>query len=169
MSAPGMAPTTFAHGTEDGERLWLLGGLYTFKATGDETGDAYSLFQVRGPAGLATPMHRHEREEEGFYIVDGRVTVFTDGVEHHLGAGGFAFVPRGATHGFRLDSAEATLLLLISPGNAGHESMFREMGEPVVGPVLPGAPSAPVDPALLAAIAERNGTIIVGPPPAPLS
>ena len=49
MSAPGLTPTTFIHGTDDGERLWLLGGLYTFKASGDETGDAYTLFQVRGP------------------------------------------------------------------------------------------------------------------------
>jgi len=167
MSAPGPTPTTFAHGTDDGERLWLLGGHYTFKATGDETGDAYSLFQVRGPGGLATPMHRHENEEEGFYIVDGAVTVFADGAEHELGPGGFAFVPRGTAHGFRLDSAEATLLLLISPGSAGHEPMFREMGEPALEPVLPAPPAEPVDPALMAAIAERHGTIIIGPPPLP--
>ena len=116
MSAPGLTPTSFAHATDDGERVWLLGGLYTYKATGDETGDAYSLFPVQGPGGLATPMHRHEREEEGFYVVDGAVTIFADEIEHELRAGGFAFVPRGTAHGFRLDSAEATLLLLISPG-----------------------------------------------------
>ncbi|MEA2651430.1 MAG: hypothetical protein QOI85_1151 [Chloroflexota bacterium] len=165
MSAPGLTPTTFAHGTDDGERLWLLGGLYTFKASGDETGDAYTLFQVRGPGGLATPMHRHQHEEEGFYIAEGQVTVFTDGTERQLGPGGFAFVPRGIAHGFRLDSDQATLLLLISPGNAGHESMFREMGEPAAQPVLPAPSSQTVDPELLAAIAERHGTIIVGPPP----
>ena len=104
VSAPGLTPTSFAHATDDGERVWLLGGLYTYKATGDETGDAYSLFQVQGPGGLATPMHRHEHEEEGFYVVDGAVTIFADGVEHELRAGGFAFVPRGTAHGFRLDS-----------------------------------------------------------------
>ena len=165
MSAPGMTPTTFVHGTDDGERLWLLGGLYTFKATGDETGDAYSLVQVRGPGGLATPMHRHEHEEEGFYVAEGKVTVFTERIERQLGPGGFAFVPRGSAHGFRLDSDQATLLLLISPGNAGHESMFREMGEPASRPVLPAVSPEGVDPALLAAIAKRHGTIIVGPPP----
>jgi len=167
MSAPGLTPTTFAHGTDDGERIWLLGGLYTVKASGDETGDAYTLFHVRGPGGLATPMHRHENEEEGFYIVDGQVTVFADGTERQLGAGGFAFVPRGTTHGFRLDSEQATLLLLISPGNAGHELMFREMGQPALEPVLPAPSSEPVDPAVMAGIAARHGTIIVGPPPQP--
>jgi len=167
MSAPGLSPTTFAHSTDDGERLWLLGGLYTYMATGDETGDAYSLFQVRGPGGLATPMHQHQHEEEGFYIVDGAVTVFADGVEHELRQGGFAFVPRGKSHGFRLDSSEATLLLLISPGNAGHEAMFREMGEPAPAIDLPAPSSAPFDPALLGAIAERHGTIITGPPAQP--
>jgi len=35
----------FVHGTGDGERLWPLGGIDTFKATGDDTGDAYTLFQ----------------------------------------------------------------------------------------------------------------------------
>jgi quercetin dioxygenase-like cupin family protein len=165
MSAPRMA--TFAHGTDDGERLWLLGGLYTYKATGDETGDAYTLFQVRGPGGLATPMHQHEHEEEGFYVADGQVTVFADDVEQQLRPGGFAFVPRGTQHAFRLDSAEATLLLLISPGNSGHESMFREMGEPATEPVISAPSSGTVDPVMLAAIAERHGTIIVGPPPLP--
>jgi hypothetical protein len=58
MSAPG--PTMVARGADDGERLWLLGGLYTYKATGD----AYTLFEVRGPSGLATPMHRHGNEGE---------------------------------------------------------------------------------------------------------
>lgn len=167
MSAPGLRPSTFAHATDDGERLWLLGGLYTYKATGAETGNAYSLFQVQGPSGLATPMHLHEHEEEGFFVVDGAVTVFADGVEHELVSGGFAFVPRGASHGFRFDSSEATLLLLISPGGAGHEGMFYEMGQPAAATGLPAPSSVPVDPALLANIAKRHGTIISGPPPQP--
>ena len=167
MSAPGLTPTSFVHATDDGERVWLLGGLYTYKATGDETGDAYSLFQVQGPGGLATPMHRHAHEEEGFYVVDGAVTIFADGVEHELRSGGFAFVPRGTVHGFRLDSAEATLLLLISPGDAGHEEMFREMGEPAPASEIPAPSATSVDPALLGAIAGRHGTIITGPPPDP--
>jgi quercetin dioxygenase-like cupin family protein len=165
MSALGQAPATLIRGNDHGERLWLLGGLYTYKATGDETGDAFSLFEVRGPEGLATPVHRHEREEEGFFVVDGQVMVLADGAEHQLTAGGFAFVPRGTPHGFRFDSSEATLLLLVSPGNAGHESMFREMGEPAARPVIPAPSGASVDPAMLAAIAKRHGTIIVGPPP----
>ena len=144
MSAPGLTTTSFAHPTDDGERVWLL-GLYTYKATGDETGDAYSLFQVQGPGGLATPMHRHEHEEEGFYVVDGAVTIFADGIEHELRSGGFAF----------------------SPGAAGHEEMFREMGEPAPAAEIPAPSSASVDPALLGAIAGRHGTIITGPPPEP--
>ncbi len=167
MTAPARSLNTFAHGTDDGEQIWLLGGLYTFSATGEETGDAYTLCQVRGPGGLATPMHRHEREEEGFYVVEGEVTVYADDAEHRLGPGGFAFAPRGTAHGFRLDSPQATLLLLISPGNGGHEPMFREMGEPSAGPGLPPPAPSQTDPAAMAAIAERHGTIIVGPPPPP--
>lgn len=169
MSAPAQTLTTVAHGTDAGERIWLLGGLYTFTATADETGDAYTLCQVDGPSGLATPMHHHEREEEGFYVVDGEVTVFADGAEHQLGAGGFAFAPRGTTHGFRLDSPRATLMLVISPGGAGHEPMFREMGEPALDASSPPVMTGLFDPAAMAAIAARHGTIIDGPPPEPRS
>ena len=146
---------------------WLLGGLYTYKATGDETGDAYTLFQVRGPGGLATPMHRHEHEEEGFYIADGQVTVFADGVEQP--AGPWRIRLRPARNAARVPSRLCRFYppLLISPGNAGHESMFREMGEPATEPVISAPASGTVDPGMLAAIAERHGTIIVGPPPLP--
>jgi hypothetical protein len=54
---------------------------------------------------------------------------------------------------------------VISPGNAGHESMFRAMGEPAARPELPETSSTPVDATALAAIAEQHGSPIVGPPP----
>ena len=40
-------------GPEDGEAMWVLGGLYTWKALGEQTGGEYSLCEVRGPAGFA--------------------------------------------------------------------------------------------------------------------
>ncbi len=75
--------------------------------------------------------------------------------------GTFAFVPaRGVEHGFRLESAEAKLLLLLTPGDAGHEDLFTEMGEPAGAHEVPPPP----DVEGLAAIAVRHGTRIVGPP-----
>ena len=64
-----------ARGRDEGEALWLLGGLYTFRATNAETG-LYTMVEVKGPEGLAIPVHYHEREEEGFYVARGEVTIF---------------------------------------------------------------------------------------------
>jgi mannose-6-phosphate isomerase-like protein (cupin superfamily) len=60
---------------EDGEAMWVLGGLYTWKALGEQTGGEYSLCEVRGPTGFAAPLHRHERENEGFFVASGEVTL----------------------------------------------------------------------------------------------
>ena len=65
-------------GSDEGEAIWLLGGLYTFKALGEQNGDQYTVVEVSGPGGargLAAPLHFHEREDEGFYIVEGEITL----------------------------------------------------------------------------------------------
>ena len=146
-----------------GDDFWILGGLYTFKARGSDTGDAYSLFEVQGQ--VSAPRHLHEREEEGFYVVDGEVTLVVGDETVEGTPGTFAFVPRGVEHAFKVESPQAKLLLLVSPGNAGHEELFAEMGAPAATHSIPPPPSAPPDVERLAAIASRHGTSIVGPPP----
>jgi quercetin dioxygenase-like cupin family protein len=152
-------------GPDDGDAMWVLGGLYTWKALGAQTGGEYSLCEVRGPAGFAAPLHSHERENEGFFVASGEVTLILAEEETRLVEAGFGFAPAGASHTFRLDSPEARLLLLITPGAAGHEAMFAEMGEPATDRVLPAPPEGPPDFASLAAIAAKHGTAILGPPP----
>ncbi len=150
-------------GIDEGEAISLMGGTYTFKAVNAETG-AYALFEVKGPGGLAAPMHHHQAEEEGFYIARGEVTIFLGSDERVLGAGGFALAPRGIPHSFRLETPDATLLLLVSPGPA-HEAMFREMGSPVGTASAQGTAGGPPDLAEMGRVAAAHGTQIVGPPP----
>jgi quercetin dioxygenase-like cupin family protein len=156
---------SYSLGPDDGDAMWVLGGLYTWKTRGAQTGGEYSLCEVRGPAGFAAPLHSHERENEGFYVASGDVTLVLADGETHLAEGGFGFAPAGTPHTFRLDSPEARLLLLITPGAAGHEGMFAEMGEPATAHVVPPAPEGPPDFAGLAAISAKHGTTVLGPPP----
>lgn len=149
---------------DEGEDVWVAGALYTFKALGSENGNAYTLVEIYGRGGLATPHHLHEREEEGFYVVDGEVTLNIGEDSIKAAPGTFAFVPRGVPHGFRFDSAEAKLLLLLTPGAAGHEGLFREIGEPATRHAIPAPISTAPDVARLAEIAAKHGTTIVGPP-----
>ncbi len=120
------------------------------------------MFEVQGQ--VAAPRHLHQQEEEGFYVVDGDVTIQIGDELIEGTPGTFAFVPRGVEHAFSIQSPEAKLLLLVSPGNAGHEALFEEMGEPAAEHVVPPPPSGPPDVELLAAIGARHGTTIVGPP-----
>jgi quercetin dioxygenase-like cupin family protein len=155
--------TQLVRANDEAEALWLLGGLYTFTALNDETG-LYSLVEVKGPEGLAVPLHYHEHEQEGFYVAQGEVTIFLGDDARTLGAGGFAMAPRGVPHTFRLDTPDAALLLLISPGPA-HEAMFREMGQPAATRTVPEPLTIPPDEAELAKVAAKHGTQLVGPPP----
>jgi quercetin dioxygenase-like cupin family protein len=157
-----LAKQGFWRGPDEGDDVWLLGGLYTYKARGRDNGNAYSLFEVQGP--VATPRHLHEREEEGFYVAAGEVTLLIGAETIEGSPGTFAFAPRGVEHGFKLDSPDAKLLLLLTPGNAGHEGMFEAMGEPAAVHDIPPPPDTLPDPELLGSIAERHGTRIVGPP-----
>lgn len=149
-------------GPSEGEDLWVLGGLYSYKGTPDETG-AYLACEVQAPDGFAIPVHFHDDEEEAFYVARGEVTIVIDGAEHRLAAGGFAFAPHGTAHAFRFDTPDSALLLLISPGHK-HEQMFRAMGEPATDHRLPDGPGK-LGPAELGPIGDQWGTHIVGPPP----
>ena len=108
----------YAVGPDQGEALWILGGLYTFKATGEATNGAYTLVEVQGPQGFSIPVHLHEREQEGFYVAEGGATIFLGGEPVEIPTGSFAFAPVGAEHTFRLEEPNTRLILLLTPGNA---------------------------------------------------
>lgn len=163
MNAAATPLAPFVRHADEGDALWILGGLYTWKATGAETGNAYSLCEVQGPAGFAIPRHLHQHEHEGFLVLQGSATLLVEGEERRLETGAFGFAPAGAEHCFRLDSDDARLLLLITPGAGGHEEMFSAMGVPATTRTIPPVPEV-VDPEALEKLAAQHGTVIVGPP-----
>ena len=152
-----------SRGRNEGEALWVLGGLYTYRALPSETA-AYLLVEVEGPQGLSAPLHFHESEDEGFYVRSGTVRMVIGDRTIEASAGSFLLAPRGIHHAFVFASADASLLLLLSPGSA-HEQLFRAIGEPAGRREIPPPLSQPPDFAGLAATAAVHGTQVVGPPP----
>lgn len=99
--------------------------------------------------------HYHEAWDETVYGVEGVITYDIDGVDHHVGPGESAFVPRNAVHGFdnRTDDVVKCLCIL-TPGVLGPE-YFRELAAEIVT----GNP----DPAVMKEIMTRHRLIPVPP------
>jgi len=145
----------------EGEQRWFCGGgLHTWKATEEETGGAFLIFEDSLDAGKVTPLHRHPAADETFYMLEGEIVLHVDGEERQLRDGDIAVIPRGIPHAFKVTSAHARMLCLQTPGGGG---MFYRLASE---PALPGEPPAPIDFDRVQAAATQTGAIeILGPPP----
>jgi len=74
-----------------GRQYWFFGMLAEIKASAAETGGMYTLVEITAPAGLQTPLHVHYGEDEGFYVLEGSVTIEVGDQVVELGAGEHAF------------------------------------------------------------------------------
>lgn len=116
-------------GPHEGEMFYAGGDRYRFLAEGTDTDSSYALIEATVPPGGGPPPHKHSREEEGFYVIQGEITVHVDGQEVVAGPGSFANLPKGSTHWFRNNTDQtAKMLIFLAPG--GMEQMFRETGTP---------------------------------------
>ena len=62
----------------EGRTVAVVGDVYRFLATGDDTNGKYALWEAIVPPGGGPPPHVHSREEEGFYILEGEITLQID-------------------------------------------------------------------------------------------
>lgn len=146
----------------EGERLRFHGGgLITMKATTEETGGAFLLFEDLMAQGKTTPLHVHEDEDETLYVLDGEIRVQIDGDEHVVGTRGMAVAPRGVPHAFLVTSPTARVLTLQTPGSA--EAFYRAASEPAGDAT---DPVGPVDFDRVREAAQRCGGMrVLGPSP----
>lgn len=143
----------------EGRTIAVVGDVYRFVATGEETGGKYAQWEAIVPPGGGPPPHVHSREEEGFFILDGEITFQIGDQRVVATAGMFANMPVGTPHSFKNESTSpARMLITIAP--AGLEQMFFEVGVPVEQ----GATSAPhptrAEIEKLLAVAPRYGVEI---------
>jgi len=159
--ADGRLAGAYALGTDDGEAIWLQGGLCLIKVTGEQTGEQFALTEQLMPRGMSTPIHVQPDEDEVFYVLDGELTFYLDGELIAGPAGMLVCIPRGAAHGFRVESETARFIVLNTP--AGHERWFRAAGEPARSRTIP---AEPLDEEKVAAASRAFGYGYLGPFPA---
>src|SRR4051794_25208958 len=126
----------------------------------DDTRGQFALLDQHGVTGDATPLHRHLREDEAFYVLDGEIVALAGDQEHRAAAGSAIFLPRGLAHAFMITADAPRVLIITTP--AGFERFIREAGIPVHAE----APATwEFDVARLMGPARSAGIEILGPPP----
>ena len=148
---------------EEGDELWFLGTLARLKLTGDQTGGRFALWEGVLPHGASPPLHSHPQDET-FYVLEGRVTVWIESERRECGPGAAAFAPGGVPHSFRVESSTARMVFLSTP--AGIEDYVQALAEPAAWPWLQPPSDGPRLPAERVAEVERQlGMLRHGPPP----
>ena len=140
----------------EGRTIAVVGDVYRFLATGDDTNGKYSLWEAIVPSGGGPPPHVHSREEEGFYILEGEITFQIAEERVVATAGMFANMPVGTPHSFKNESDQpAKMLISVAP--AGLEQMFFECGVPVAQGATTAPPPSKTEIEKLLEIAPRYG------------
>lgn len=142
-----------------GRTIAVVGDIYRFLATGEETNGKYALWEAVVPPDGGPPPHVHSREEEGFYILEGEIAFTVNGEKIAAKAGTFANMPVGTPHSFKNESGQ-TARMLISVAPAGLEQMFFEVGVPLAEGATTALPPTNEEIEKLLAVAPRYGVEI---------
>ncbi len=139
---------------------WFAGTLLRIVADRSDTGGSLTVMEQRARRGFSPPLHVHHREDTALLVLEGDITVLSGGAEKTLSAGGFAWLPRGDSHSFRVDSDDAHFLEFATPG--GVEGFHVDASE--AAPVADLPPASQPDVERLLAAAGPYGIDIIGPP-----
>jgi hypothetical protein len=103
-------------------------------AWAEETGGGFSLVEHPIPARtLVAPVHRHSREDEYSFVLEGRMGALLGDDVIYAEVGELAFKPRHQWHTFwNPDDTPCRILEIISPG--GFERFFDELGTSMQAP-----------------------------------
>jgi len=136
-------------GPKDGKAGFLGSIGVRFMIDGDEAGGDFSLVEhPMAPRALAAPVHRHTREDEYSFVVEGRMGALLGDEVLEAGPGDLVFKPRDQWHTFwNAGDEPCRILEIIAP--AGFERFFAELVD------LGGVAEA--DPQVLGELSQRYG------------
>ena len=146
-----------------GRTLRVLGEMVTYKTTSDQTGGAYSLFEVASQPGTGPPLHVQHREDEAFWVLSGEYEFLIEGRTTRTSAGSLIYVPRGNLHAHKNVGEEPGRMLVTHTPGGLHERFFEEVGEPTThSPTLP-VPKEELDAKAVVRIAAQYGIEMIPP------
>jgi mannose-6-phosphate isomerase-like protein (cupin superfamily) len=152
-------------GSTDGKAGFLGSIGVRFMLDGDISDGGFALVEhPMSPRALAAPLHKHTREDEYSYVLEGRMGALLGEDVLEAGPGDLVFKPREQWHTFWNAGDDACRILeIIAP--AGFEGFFAELvdfgGVAEADPEVLGALCAryalEMDPTSIPALVERFG------------
>ncbi|MDX6516645.1 MAG: hypothetical protein QOH73_2311 [Gaiellaceae bacterium] len=114
-------------GPSGGEEVFLGSIGVRFLIDGAEAGERFAFLEhPMSPRALAAPLHRHSREDEYSFVLEGRMGALLGEDVVEAGPGELVFKPRNQWHTFwNAGDEPCRVLEIISP--AGFERYFREL------------------------------------------
>lgn len=114
-----------------------------------------SAMVVDVPPGGAVPPHTHDKEEEGYFVLDGELALTIAGDTRTLAAGDFGHVPPRTAHGYANRGAAPVRFLAWTVGGP-IDAFFEAMSQQVR--------QMPQDAAAMQEITSRYGVQMVAVP-----
>jgi mannose-6-phosphate isomerase-like protein (cupin superfamily) len=119
-------------GPADGKLVTLQTIGVRFMIPGEDADDRFSLVEHPiPPLSLAAPLHRHTREDEYSFVLEGRMGALLGDEVVYAEVGDLVYKPRGQWHTFwNAGDEPCRILEIISP--SGFEMFFDELADIVV-------------------------------------
>ncbi len=136
--------------------LGIFGNKMTIKLSAADTDGHYAIIEDHTPPSGGPPLHRHNCEDESFYVLEGQYVFEVDGQKIYAGPGSSVFAPQGSAHRFQnLGTTAGRLLVVVQP--AGLDEFFVDIDR-----ATQGAREPELD--IVLPIFTKHGLELLGPP-----
>ena len=148
--------------------LWYEGQLVVMYAQGSQVGNTCCVWEGNIPATVGPPPHIHLYEHEIFFIIEGHLKAWVEGVEYDVPKDSMIFLPCGRMHWF-VSAAPCTRMFSLTvtaskefPNINNNTGLFKFMGRPAEGMTLPplDAVEALPDPHEIRRVSRESGSDI---------
>ena len=143
------------------EAIWFTDALMRIHIPPEQSDGRYALIEGLVPPGHQPPPHIHHDEDEGFFVLEGELTLSGPDGEVVLRPGQAHSVPAGVPHTFRVTSTGPARVVSVLTGSS-FVGFLRAVGRPAERLSLP-TPAGPPDLALMARAAAAAHMEIVEP------
>ncbi len=140
--------------------IWFANTFMRVLADKASTNGQFALIEQRAPKGFSPPLHVHANEDQLLFVVAGTITARRGDQDAEVGEGEAVWLPRGVPHTFRVETDEARLLEISTPG--GFEDFHIGLGTQATEVRIPEP--EPIDVPAMIAAGIPFGTEILGPP-----